>query len=252
MSRTLSCTALADFPIVAPGDDLAALIQQSLNQQCEPQDGDVIVIAQKVVSKAEGRYFKLSEVAASDAAHALAAQADKDPALAQLILDESKEVVRVRPGVVIVEHKLGYVHANAGIDRSNVRDGDNEVLLLPVDSDASAKQIKQHLKVTLNVDVAVIINDSAGRAWRNGTCGMVIGSAGLVPLVDMVGEADMQGRTMEVTTVAVADELAAAASYMMGQGAEGCPVVLIRGADWQASDEGSGSLIRDKSMDLFR
>jgi coenzyme F420-0:L-glutamate ligase/coenzyme F420-1:gamma-L-glutamate ligase len=241
--------------MVEPGDDLAALILTALNRaELQLQPGDVLVLAQKIVSKAEGRYGYLNKVEPSAQALALAPQIDKDPRLVQLILDESVEVVRQRPGVVVVEHRLGYVHANAGIDKSNIQsDEDNpRVLLLPKDADMSAAKLRQQLAAATTVEPAIIINDSAGRAWRNGTAGMAIGTAGFEPLVDMIGSADLFGRPMEVTTVAVADELAAAASFLMGQAAEGAPVVLIRGAKLNPSNEGSKALIRAKEQDLFR
>jgi coenzyme F420-0:L-glutamate ligase/coenzyme F420-1:gamma-L-glutamate ligase len=185
---------------------------------------------------------------------ALAEQADKDPRQVELILRESREIVRVRPGVVIVEHRNGYVHANAGIDKSNIPNStdDPRVLLLPLDPDASAAQLREALRRALGVAPKIIINDSAGRAWRNGTVGIAIGTAGFLPLFNQVGELDMFGNVLEITEAAVADELAAAGSLVMGQAAEACPVVLVRGARLQSAETGSASLIRDKSMDLFR
>lgn len=190
----------------------------------------------------------------SEEALALAVQADKDPRLAELILRESREVIRVRPGVVIVEHRNGYVHANAGIDKSNIPNSaeDPQVLLLPSNPDASAAALYDALHQATGVATKIIINDSAGRAWRVGTVGIAIGTAGFVPLFNQVGEQDMFGNTLEVTEAAVADELAAAASLVMGQAAEACPVVLVRGAQLQAAEMGSGSLIREKSLDMFR
>jgi len=252
MSGTLQLIPLQDFPLVQPGDDLEGLLLDSLvGNGLEPRSGDILVLAQKVVSKAENRYVKLADVEAGEAACALAAETDKDPRQAELILRESKAVLRKRPGVIIVEHNLGYVHANAGIDRSNIP-GDDTVLLLPEDPDASAEGLRARLVAEFGVDLAVIINDSAGRAWRNGTVGFAIGTAGIEPVRDQVGEPDLYDRPLEVTEVAVADELAAAASFVMGQAAEACPVVLVRGATWQASDSGSRSLLRDPELDMFR
>jgi len=172
----------------------------------------------------------------------------------ELVLRESKEVVRVRPGVVIVEHRNGYVHANAGIDKSNIpmADGEPQVLLLPGNPDASAQTLLETLARYSGVDLRVIINDSAGRAWRNGTVGIAIGTAGFDPLYNQVGELDLYGNTLEVTEAAVADELAAAASFVMGQAAQACPVVLVRGASLQGSTGGSRALIRDNAQDMFR
>lgn len=239
--------------MVQPGDDLFALLQRSLQDNDRHlANGDVLVIAQKIVSKAEDRYVDLVTVKPSLKALELAASVDKDPRLVELILRESREVVRSKPGVVIVEHLLGYVHANAGIDRSNVEGGDTMVLLLPEDPDASAASLRQRIAAELGVDVSIIINDSAGRAWREGVIGFALGSAGFEPVVDLVGSRDLLGRPMQVTTVAVADELAAAASFLMGQSDEGVPVVLVCGASLRSSNVGSGSLIRSRAADLFR
>jgi coenzyme F420-0:L-glutamate ligase/coenzyme F420-1:gamma-L-glutamate ligase len=218
------------------------------------QSGDVLVLAQKVVSKAEDRYAYLNQVVPGDEALELAAQADKDPRIVQLILDESREIVRVRKGAIIVEHKLGYVHAHAGIDQSNIASDDNDprVLLLPIDPDGSAASLSSGLAQHSGVDVHIIINDSAGRAWRNGTQGFAIGTSGFEPVVNLIGENDLFDRPMEVTEVAVADELAAAASFLMGQAREAAPVVLIRGANLAPSNASSKSLIRAKAQDMFR
>ncbi|PLW83145.1 coenzyme F420-0:L-glutamate ligase [Kineobactrum sediminis] len=256
MSVRLELIALAGFPQVAPGDDLAALIAGNLAEnELTLQAGDVLVLAQKIVSKAEGRYRRLADVEPGPRALELALQADKDPRLVELILSESREVLRVRPGVIIVEHRQGYVHANAGIDRSNIPDTaeDPQVLLLPEDCDASAATLRAALAgLCGGIDVQVIINDSAGRAWRNGTVGMALGTAGLEPLFNQVGEYDLFGNLLQVTEAAVADELAAAASLVMGQAAEGLPVVLVRGARLRRANDGSRSLLRPRTMDMFR
>ena len=217
---------------VLPGSDLSLLIIDALADNNTPlESGDVLCLAQKIVSKAEGRYATLDEVKPSKEAEALALECDKDPRLVELILSESEEVLRVRPGVVVVQHNLGYVHANAGIDRSNLVESDREqVLLLPLDSDASAETLRQNLQQHFKSELGVLINDSAGRAWRVGTTGMAIGVAGFEAVENLIGKPDRRGRIMEVSQVAVADELAAASSFMMGQGAEGLPVVVIRGA----------------------
>ena len=253
--QSLQMIGLPNFPLVEPGDDLAEQIAQSLmDANLSLQAGDVLVIAQKIFSKAENRYAYLDQVEVSSAAETLAAEVEKDPRLVQLVLDESIEVIKQRPGAVIVEHKLGYVHANAGIDQSNITSDseDQRVLLLPVDPDASAAQLRETLKVRSGVEVAVIINDSAGRAWRNGTLGFAIGTAGFEPVVDLVGKKDLFGRTLEATQVAVADELAAGASFVMGQADEAMPVVLVRGARLPKAETGSTSLIRARAQDLFR
>ena len=255
MTARLELIPLEGFPLVHPGDDLAQLIIDALNDNdLTLQNDDVLVIAQKIVSKAEGRYVRLADVTASAAALSLAEQADKDPRQVELILRESNEVIRVRPGVIIVEHRNGYVHANAGIDRSNIpnQSDDPQVLLLPEDPDASAAALRCTLAERINIAPQVIINDSMGRAWRNGTVGLAIGTAGLNPLHNQIGEQDMFGNLLEVTEPAVADELAAAASLVMGQAAQACPVVLARGAALPKAECGSGALLRDRALDMFR
>lgn len=255
MTQALSLTVLPAFPLVEPGDDLAELIIASAAKAgMAMQDGDVLVLAQKIVSKSENRYAYLNEIVPGDAAIELAAKTDKDPRQVELILRESKEVVRQRRGAIIVEHREGYVHANAGIDASNIASqADNpRVLLLPEDSNASARRLRSTLRDRLGIDLHIIINDSAGRAWRNGTCGFALGSAGFEALVSRIGDKDLFGRPLEITQIAVADELAAAASFLMGQADEGAPVVLMRGAQLRASAQGCETLIRAKAEDLFR
>jgi coenzyme F420-0:L-glutamate ligase/coenzyme F420-1:gamma-L-glutamate ligase len=255
MGPRLELIALEGMPLVEPGDDLGELLSEALtHNELELQAGDVLIIAQKIISKSEGRYVRLQEVEAGPEAIALAQEAAKDPRQVELILRESREVIRVRPGVIIVEHRNGYVHANAGIDKSNIANSpeDPQVLLLPRDADASASALRQALAERTGVAPQVIINDSAGRAWRNGTVGIAIGTAGLDPVRTQIGERDMFGNLLEVTEPAEADELAAAASLLMGQSAQGRPVVLARGAALLASEGGSGRLIRDRNLDLFR
>jgi coenzyme F420-0:L-glutamate ligase/coenzyme F420-1:gamma-L-glutamate ligase len=233
MPATLELIPLKGFPLVEPGQDLVRLICDALERsQLALEEDDVLVVAQKIISKAEGRYVRLADVEPGPEALALAKQADKDPRQMELVLRESREVVRVRPGVVIVEHRNGYVHANAGIDKSNIPNstGDAQVLLLPENPDESAHNLMTALSDFCGVGLRIIINDSAGRAWRNGTVGIAIGTAGFDPLFNQVGEQDLYGNILEVTEAAVADELAAAASFVMGQAAEACPVVLLRGA----------------------
>ncbi len=253
MVTELNLTALKHFPLVKDKDNLADLIVNALQRNAiELQAGDLLVIAQKVVSKAEGRLLSLSTVTPSSKAYEWSEKVDKDPRLVELILQESTEVVRYRKGVMIVAHRLGYVHANAGIDRSNIENGDEQVLLLPVDPDTSSRNLQQAIEQKTGVAPAIIINDSAGRAWRNGITSFAIGVAGLQPVVSQIGKADLFGRTLEITEIATADELACAASVLMGQGAEGYPVIHVRGAPLIASNEGSASLIRSASEDLFR
>ena len=251
----LTLTPLVEFPLVEPGDNLVDQLLASLDASTIIlENNDLLVLAQKIGPMAEGRYGYLNQVQPSEAAIELAKKVDKDPRLVELILSESTEVVRQRPGVVVVEHRLGYVHANAGIDKSNISSDESNprVLLLPLDSDASASTLRQKLKERTGKNIYIIINDSAGRAWRNGTVGMAIGTAGFDALENLVGEEDLFQRPMEVTEVAVADELAAAASFMMGQAAEGSPAIHIRGAILRDSQRGSKVLIRDKAKDMFR
>ena len=253
-------TALAGIPTVCPGDDLAALIGAGLRRtELVAELGDVLVLAQKIVSKAEGRRVRLADVVPSARAVALAAQAQKDARVVELILRESVQVLRCRPGVIIVEHRSGLVMANAGIDASNVdasnvddADGDESVLLLPLDSDRSAAGLREKLRRSLGCDIGVVINDSFGRAWRNGTIGTAIGLAGLPGLWDMRGLPDRRGRLLRSTEVGVADELAAAASLVMGQGDEGLPVVHVRGFPVALREGSVRELMRSRDIDLFR
>lgn len=248
------------FPVpgigeVLPGSDLNQVIIDALDgANIALEEGDIVCLAQKIVSKAEGRYAVLADVTPSAKAQELAIQCDKDPRLVELILSESDEVLRIRPGVIIVQHRLGYVHANAGIDRSNLAESTEEqVLLLPVDPDQSSNKLRLALQEKYGVKLGVLINDSAGRAWRVGTAGMAIGTAGFDAVEDLIGTPDRNGRIMEVSQVAIADELAAASSFMMGQGAQGLPVVVIRDANVAMNDTAdSSALIRDKNMDMFR
>ena len=241
------------MPEVMPGDDLAALLLQQL-QAYPLAGGDILVIAQKVVSKAEDRYVDLAGITPSERAVQLAGKVSKDPRLVELILAQSKRVVRYREDVLIVEHKLGFVHANAGIDHSNIPQtpASERVLLLPENPDASAARIHDQIKQRLDVRVGVIINDSAGRAWRNGVTGIAIGAAGLPCLLDLRGEHDLHGNPLRVTEVGIADEIAAAASLVMGQAAQGIPAVLVQGLDLRGAATDASALIRDPDKDLFR
>ncbi len=254
----LTLTPLQDLPLIKRGDDLATLLLAALEQDgLTLRDGDILVLAQKIVSKAENRLVNLSTVTASAAAVDLAAKADKDPRLAELILRESNEVLRVRPGAVIVEHRLGFVCANAGIDRSNVAgktaDGEDEwVLLLPTDPDRSAAELRHKLESASGARLGVLIIDSHGRAWRVGTAGVAIGLSGLPAVVDERGWSDLFGYTLNITVVGVADELAAAASLVMGQAAEGTPAVHVRGFPYPLREGALPELLRPKEQDLFR
>ncbi len=245
---------LEGLPLIKQADDLAALLLDALGrQQIELRNGDVIVLAQKIVSKAEGRMRKLSEVKVSARAKELAATTEKDPRVVQLILDESNEVLRARSNLLIVEHRLGFVCANAGIDHSNVEGkADEWVLLLPENPDASARSIRAQIETASQTRMAVLIIDSHGRAWREGAEGVAIGLSGLPGVVDLRGRIDLTGRELRVTTLAAADELAAAASLVMGQAAEGCPAVHVRGFPYPLRDGSLRELLRPKERDAFR
>jgi coenzyme F420-0:L-glutamate ligase/coenzyme F420-1:gamma-L-glutamate ligase len=218
-------------------------------------DNEIFVLAQKIVSKSEGRMVNLADVKPSQKAIELAEKTEKDSRLVELMLQESNEVVRYRKNVIVVEHKLGFICANAGIDHSNVLgDGDNKdvVLLLPENPDNSAKKIRDEIKKRTNKNIGVMIIDSHGRAWRNGTVGICIGLSGIPALIDERGWKDLFGYTLQATIIGVADELAAAASLVMGQAAEGTPVVHVRGFPYPLGEGSLQELIRPKDMDMFR
>jgi len=252
--RSIRLTALSGLPLVQPGDNLAQLISDSLERDgLGLQEDDILVLAQKIVSKSEGRRVRIAEVEPSAQAIEMAALTGKDPRLVELVLRESRGVLRFRPGVLIVEHRLGFVMANAGIDFSNVDHADGETaLLLPADPDASCAAIRSALGARWGCGIGVIINDSHGRAWRNGTVGVAIGAAGLPALQDLRGRPDLFGRELLSTEVGLADELASAASLLMGQAAEGCPAILVRGMRWERREGQARELIRPAQMDLFR
>jgi coenzyme F420-0:L-glutamate ligase/coenzyme F420-1:gamma-L-glutamate ligase len=248
-------TPIDGLPNIGSGDDLAALtIAQLQHSDMALRGGDVLVFAQKVVSKAEGRLVELASVTPSARAREVAAETQKDPRLVELILSEARRVVRSRPGVLIVEHRLGFIVANAGVDQSNVgpSDGVERALLLPRNPDASAAKLRSALEDHFRVPVGVIINDSFGRPWRLGTAGVALGVAGMPALNDLRGTPDLFGRPLMVTTSAFADEIAAAASLVMGQAGEGRPVVLVRGLRWQELSGSGQDLIRPIEEDLFR
>ena len=255
MTREVTLTALSGIKLVEPGDDLGAITVAALRDNgLVPKDGDVLVVAQKIVSKAERRYVDIPFVRPSDRATALAAEVDKDPRFVEVVLSESKRVVRHRPGLLIVEHRLGFVMANAGIDHSNVlaEDGAERVLLLPVDPDGSAQALRQYLISVFGVGLGVIISDSFGRPWRKGTVGVALGAAGLPAFVDLRGRPDLFGRELLVSETGFADEIAAAAGILMGQADEAIPMVLVRGLAWSAPDQPAAALVRPAEHDLFR
>ena len=254
----LHLVPLQDFPAVAAGDSLGELILSATTRQgLVPEPSSVVVIAQKVVSKAEGRLVCLDTVKVTPEARELAKETGKDDRLVTLILQESKALIRIRPGLIIAEHRTGHILANAGIDSSNVGVTDDEagghVLLWPEDPDASAKSLSSYISEALGFAVPVVINDSLGRPWRMGTVGFAIGVSGFEPVWDQVGERDLDGRVMQVTAPAIADSLAAAASLVQGETDQGQPVVWVEGFQAQESGEATaGHLLRPVEQDLFR
>jgi len=253
----LTLQTLDEFPMIKPGDNLAEIIiSKSRKQGIVPIDGDVFVLAQKIVSKAEGRLVNLATVVPSTKAYEIAEITKKDPRFVEMVLRESREVIRTAYNTLIVQHKKGFICANAGIDHSNVKgDWGNEldwILLLPEDPDHSAQLIRQKLEHVFKCSLGVLIIDSHGRAWRNGTEGTCIGLAGLPALVDLRGKEDLFGFKLKITQVAAADELAAAASLLMGQASEGTPVVFAHGFPYELRESSLDELIRPKEMDLFR
>jgi coenzyme F420-0:L-glutamate ligase / coenzyme F420-1:gamma-L-glutamate ligase len=253
----LSLTALSGIPLIRQGDDLANIILHVLPENnIALEDNDILVLAQKIVSKAEGRAVNLAKITPSQPAIELAAQTEKDAHFVELVLQESTQILRTRPGTIIVEHKLGFVCANAGIDHSNVAGaGSSEeewVLLLPIDPDHSADLIRKEIETRTGKQIGLLIIDSHGRAWRTGTVGVAIGISGLPGLQDLRGQPDLFGFTLRITQVGVADELGAAASLVMGQAAEGTPVVHVRGFPYPLREGSLNELIRPKEQDLFR
>jgi len=250
--RTLTAWVPVGFPDIRPAMDLAGVILEVLRfNDVAPEDGDVLVVAQKVVSKAEGAVVNLAEVHPGPDALALAAEAQKDPRLCQVILDESTAIVRVRPGLIIAEHRLGFICANAGVDHSNVGLGPDRVTVLPRDPHASAARLRDAIRQALGVEVAVIINDTHGRPWREGAVGVALGVAGLEPVYSYIGQEDLYGYVLHSSLEGVADELASTGSLMQGQAAEGTPLVLIRGARFEAA-AGRTRLLREPEKDMFR
>jgi coenzyme F420-0:L-glutamate ligase/coenzyme F420-1:gamma-L-glutamate ligase len=271
---SLILTPLQHIPLIRHGDNLADIVVRALPQNSiSLEENDILVIAQKVVSKAEGRAVNLATIIPSASALELAAKTEKDPRLVELILQESNEVLRTRTGTIVVEHKLGFVCANAGIDHSNVNPplsralsgeaaetkrgegpGVREewVLLLPSDPDRSAAMIREAVQSKTGKRVGILIIDSHGRAWRNGTVGVAIGIAGLPAVQDLRGKPDLFGFRLRITQVGVADELAAAASLVMGQADEGTPVVHVRGFPYPLRESSLQELLRPKEQDLFR
>jgi len=255
--RQMIFTALPGMPIIHAGDDLGQLILEGLARAgIVLENGDVLILAQKIVSKAEGREVRLEQVRLSEEARSLAARSGKDPRLVELILRESRKILRQKGELIIAEHRLGFICANAGIDRSNVgvpdTGGDPRVLLLPEDPDASAARIRRRLKKASSAEIGVLIIDSHGRAWRRGTVGVCIGVAGFPALQDLRGRSDLFGRRLEITQVGLADEIAAGASALMGQADEGVPAIHLRGLPYPLREASLAEILRPEEEDLFR
>ena len=244
---------VSGLPLIQPGDDLPRLLGDALERLARPPAvGDVLVITQKIVSKAEGRYVDLNRITPSPRAREVAQHCDKDPRLIEVILSESTEVVRLRPGLIITRHRLGFISANAGVDRSNVApEGIDQVLLLPLDPDRSAADIRSRLRTRFGIDLGVIIADSHGRPHRLGTVGVAIGLSGLPGVEDWRGRQDLFGYTLQHTEVGVADQIASAASLLLGQAAESIPAVLVRGAPFEEREGSAQEINRPREIDLF-
>jgi coenzyme F420-0:L-glutamate ligase/coenzyme F420-1:gamma-L-glutamate ligase len=248
---TLSIIPVHGLPEVRPKDDLVGLLQKALASIGEGlRDGDVLVFAQKVVSKSEGRLVRLSDVVPSERALAMARESGKDPRQLEVVLGETKKIIRWERGVLISETHHGFVCANAGVDRSNAGAPDT-VVLLPVDPDASASRIRELIADRAGPTVAVVITDTFGRAWREGHTNVAIGIAGLPALKRYVGQRDPEGYELRVTEIAVADEIAAAAELVMGK-LDRCPVAIVRGLSFEDSDETAREYVRPAARDMFR
>jgi coenzyme F420-0:L-glutamate ligase / coenzyme F420-1:gamma-L-glutamate ligase len=257
LKMALTLTPLSDIPLIKPGDALVPILLTAVeSEDIQLQDRDVLVLAQKIVSKAEGRLVNLNQVNPSQRSYEIAEKAQKDPRLVELILSESREVLRVRPGTIIVEHRCGFVCANAGIDHSNVEgpwgNAEDWVLMLPEDADASARRIQKQVLEKTGRGIGVLIIDSHGRAWRIGTVGISIGAAGVPEIVDQRGWKDLFGYQLRITQVGAADELAAAASLVMGQADERVPAVHVRGFPYNFRATSIQEVIRPEGTDLFR
>lgn len=249
----LSAVAIPDIPLIRAGDDIVGImLDRAEAAGIAPQVGDALVVSSKIVSKAAGRLVALHGVVASDEAIELAAETDKDPRLVELILRESSGVSRKRRGVLVTKHRLGFVSANAGIDQSNIESGDDSALLLPLDPDAAAREIRQQIHKRLGIAIGVVISDTHGRPFRVGNSGVAIGVAGLPAVKDLRGRSDLYGRALEITVVAFADMVASAAHLLCGEADEGLPAVLLRGLDVRGTHGSASELIRAPEHDLYR
>ncbi len=252
--KSLTLWPLTDIGEVVPGDDLGKLLARALTTaEITPRAGDVLIVTQKVVSKAEGRFVDLGTLVPGPRALKLAAETGKDPRFVELVLSESTAVIRTAPNVLITRHRCGLVMANAGIDRSNIGPGAEErALLLPLDADASAEALRASLRSLLPMPPAIVISDSFGRPWRYGVTNVAIGASGIPSLVDRRGQLDRNGRRLEVTQVALGDMIASAGGLLSGEGAEGVPAVLLRGLTWDTPDRPATTLLRPLTEDLFQ
>jgi coenzyme F420-0:L-glutamate ligase / coenzyme F420-1:gamma-L-glutamate ligase len=249
-----SVLPITGLPEIIAGDDLAALLTARLAAgELGLRPDDILVVTQKIVSKAEGRFVDLADLVPSPEARALATEVNKDPALVELVLRESSAVVRKAPNVLITRHHLGHVMANAGIDASNIgSSNESKVLLLPRDPDASATRIADSVEERFGFRPGVVISDSFGRPWRMGTVNVAIGIAAMPAIIDQRGQADRDGRIMQMTMIAVGDAIAAAAGLAMGEGAEGIPAAIIRGLRFSGEHQTSRAIVRPVEEDLFR
>lgn len=249
----LTLTAVPGIPLIQAGDDLAQVILDALNRAGMPlQTGDALVIASKIVSKAEGRRVALDTVTPGEAAEHLAAETRKDPRVVEVVLRESTGISRKAPGVLVTQHRLGFISANAGIDQSNIEDGDANILLLPVDPDQSAAELRARLHELTGTEVAVVITDTHGRPFRMGNVGVAIGVAGMPALLDLRGQPDLFGRVLKITQIGYADLVASAAHLVCGEAGEGLPVTLVRGLRLTPPDGRAADLNRPVEQDLYR
>lgn len=250
----LEVIALNNVPSINEHDDIAKItIQHCKDSGIEIEQNNIVIIAQKIISKSEGRFVNLKSVIASDKAKKIAQQTAKDPRLVELIIKESREIIRIQDGIIIVEHRLGHILANAGIDQSNTGKEEDQVLLLPKNPNESAAHIRRTIESTLGLKVGVIITDSMGRAWRLGTVGHAIGSSGVKTIIDLRGQSqDLFGRPLQTTVIGFADQIAASATIVMGESDEGRPIVIVKGIDMPSNSDNVDDLIRPKEDDLFR
>jgi coenzyme F420-0:L-glutamate ligase / coenzyme F420-1:gamma-L-glutamate ligase len=251
----LSLSVVPGIPLIAPGDDLGAVIVRAMDESgMRPVDGDIIVVAQKIVSKSQNRLVDLNAVTPSPRAKGIAAAIGKDPRLIEVILSESVRIVRQHPRALITEHRAGFISANAGVDRSNLDTppGKDLVLLLPADCDGVAESLRASLRAHYGAQLGVIVSDSFGRPWRRGTVGVALGAAGISALNDLRGHPDLFGRRLEATETGFADEVASAASLLMGQANEANPIVLVSGFLVSDRHLPASALIRPACEDLFQ